>query len=162
MFINKELQETKKEDDKEKENNLEEKENNSEEKEYNSQEKENKSEEKENSSEEKETNPQERENNTEETENKTEEKGNNAEKKESEVSTTLEDNHTQSVQLTFTGPRNQRSTQTSLGPIPRSPTPSFESIGDDEREMDHVIMKENRWDYLYPNEVKNQFIKQVI
>ena len=49
--------------------------------------------------------------------------------KESEVPSNLEDNHTQSVQLTFTGPRNQRSTQTSLGPIPRSPTPSFESIG---------------------------------
>ena len=81
LFINKELQETKKVDDKERENNLEETENNSEEKEYNSQEKENKSEEKENSSEEKETNPQERENNTEETENNTEEKGNNAERK---------------------------------------------------------------------------------
>ena len=81
--------------------------------------------------------------------------------KESEVPSNLEDNHTQSVQLTFTGPtlRNHRS---SLGPIPRSPTPSFESIGDDERELDHVIMKESRWDDLYPNEVKNQFIKQVI
>ena len=75
VFINKELQETKKEHDNKKENNLEEKENNSEEKEYNSQEKENKSEEKENSSEEKETNPQERENNTEETEKKYRGKG---------------------------------------------------------------------------------------
>ena len=68
VFINKELQETKKEDDNKKENNLEEKENNSEEKEYNS-------EEKENNSEEKETHAQERENNTEETEKKYRGKG---------------------------------------------------------------------------------------
>ena len=132
-LINNKLQETKKEDDKEKEDDTEEKENNAEEKE--------------NNAEEKSTNTEERENTTEETEDNTEEKANNAEEKESEVPSDLEENHNQSTQITFTGPtiRNHHSPQTSLGPIHRSPTPSFESIGDDERKMDHVIMKENSW-----------------
>ena len=46
--------------------------------------------------------------------------------------------------------------------MPSSPSPSFEYIGEDEIEMDQVIMSERGWDDLCPNKVKNQFIKQVI
>ena len=46
--------------------------------------------------------------------------------------------------------------------MPSSPSPSFEYIGEDEIEMDQVIMSERGWDDLCPNKVKNQFLKQVI
>ena len=48
-----------------------------------------------------------------------------------------------------------------LAPKNLSPTPSMDSIADDEIGMNYAVMKERRWADFYPRSAKNQFIKKV-
>ena len=69
------------------------------------------------------------------------------------------------LQLITVNESRRQSDEQMLVPARVSPahsTDSIVSIGEDEKDMNHVVMKENRWADLYPSEVKNQFIKQVI
>ena len=61
-----------------------------------------------------------------------------------------------------TWPISSTSNRMSLKIVKESPTPSRMSIAEDEKNMEHVIMKENIWDDLYPKESRNKFIQKLI